>query len=71
MKIGKNGEENGVDFSLNDGRMEEVETHRYLRVDMLSDDGMGEEVDHRITEAKKAWGALKNVWKGIYLERQK
>ena len=26
MKIGKNGEENGVDISLNDRRMEEVET---------------------------------------------
>ena len=40
---------------------------------MSSDGGMGEEVNHRITEAKKAWGALKDVWKkrGIYLERQK
>ena len=26
MKIGKNGKENGVNISLNDGRMEEVET---------------------------------------------
>ena len=26
MKIGKNGEANGVDISLNDRRMEEVET---------------------------------------------
>ena len=33
---------------------------------------MGEEVTHRITEAKKAWGALKDIWKkGIYLKRQK
>ena len=30
MKIGKNGEENGVNISLNDRRMEEVETYRYL-----------------------------------------
>ena len=54
MKIGKNGEANGVDISLNDRRMEEVETHRYLGVDMSIDSGMGEEVNHRITEAKKA-----------------
>ena len=62
MKIGKNGEENGVDISLNDRRMEEVETYRYLGVDMSSDGGMGEEVNHRITEAKKASGAVKDVW---------
>ena len=54
MKIGKNGEENGVDISLNDRKMEEVETYRYLGVDMSSDGGMGEEVNHRIIEVKKA-----------------
>ena len=53
MKIGKNVEENGVNITLNDRRMEEVETYRYFRV----------EVNHRITEAKKAWGALKDLWK--------
>ena len=30
MKIGKNVEENGVNITLNDRRMEEVETYRYL-----------------------------------------
>ena len=50
MKIGKNGEANGVDISLNDRRMEEVESYRYLGVDLSSDGGMGEEVDHKITE---------------------
>ena len=34
MKIGKNGEENGVNISLNDRRMEEFETYRYLGVDI-------------------------------------
>ena len=53
MKIGKNGEENGVYISLNDKRIE-VETYRYLGVDKLSDGGVGEEVNHRITEVKKA-----------------
>ena len=70
MKIGKNGEENGVNISLNDRRMEEVETYRYLGVDMSSDGGMGEEVNHRITEAKKAWGALKDVWKKRHISRE-
>ena len=56
MKIGKNGKVNEVDISLNDRRMEEVETFtgRYLGVDMSSDGVMGEEMNHRITEAKKA-----------------
>ena len=63
VKIGKNREENGVNINLNDRRMEEVETYGYLGVDILSDGGMGEEVNQRITEGKKAWGALKDVWK--------
>ena len=54
MKIRKNGEENGVDISLDDQRMEEVETYRYCRVDISSDGRMGQKVNHRITEAKKA-----------------
>ena len=64
MKIGKNGEQNGVNISLNDRRMEEVEIYRYLGVDILSDGKMGEEVNHRVTEAKRAWGALKDVGYG-------
>ena len=55
MKMGKNGEENEVNFNLNDRRTEEVETYSFLGVDISSDGGMGEEVNHRITEAKKAW----------------
>ena len=66
MKIGKNG----VNISLNDRRMEEVETYRYLRVDTSNNVGMGEEVNHRITEAKKAWGTLKNVWKKRHISRE-
>ena len=37
---------------------------------MSSDGGMGEEVNHRITEAKKAWGALKDVWKKRHISRE-
>ena len=62
MKIGKNVEENGANISLNDRRMEKVETYRYLGVDISSDGEIGEEVNNRITEAKKAWGPLKDVW---------
>ena len=69
MKIGKNVEENGVNISLNDRRIEEVETYRYHGVDISSDGGMGEEVNHRITEAKKAWGALKDTWKKGHISR--
>ena len=57
----ENEEKNGVNINLNDRRMEEVETYRYLGVDISSDGGMGEEVNHRITEAKKEWGALKDI----------
>ena len=58
-----------MNISLNDRRLGEVETYRYLRVDISSDGGMGEEVNHRITEAKKVWGALRDIYgkKGIYL----
>ena len=56
-------EKNRVNISLKDRRMEEVETYRYLEVDILRDGGIGEEVNHRITEAKKAWRALEGVWK--------
>ena len=37
---------------------------------MSSDVGMGEEVNHRITEAKKAWGALKDLWKKRHISRE-
>ena len=50
--------------------MEEVETYRYLRVDISSDGVMGEEVNHRITEAKKVWGTLKDVWKKRHISRE-
>ena len=60
MKIGKNGEKKGLNVSLNNRRMEGVEAYRYLRVDISSDGRMGEKVNHRITEVKKAFGALKD-----------
>ena len=70
MRIGKNGEENKVNVSLNGRRMEEVETYRYQGVDISNDSGMGEEVNNRIGEARKAWGALKDVWKKRHISRE-
>ena len=70
MRVGKNGEVNEVNVNMNDRRMEEVETYRYLGVDVSSEGGMEEEVNHRITEARKAWGALKDVWKKRHISNE-
>ena len=59
-----------MNVRLNGRRMEEVETYRYLGVDISNDSGMGEEVNHRIGEARKAWGALKDVWKKRHISRE-
>ena len=39
-------------------------------MDILSDGGMGEEVNHRITEAEKAWRSLKDLWKKRHISRE-
>ena len=39
-------------------------------MDISSDGGMGEEVNHIITEVKKPWGALKDVWKKRHISRE-
>ena len=39
-------------------------------MDISNDSGMGEEVNHRIGEARKAWGALKDVWKKRHISRE-
>merc|ERR1711921_35785 len=70
MRIGKNGEEDEVNVSVNGKRMEEVEIYRYLGVDISNDSGMDEEVNHRIGEARRAWGALKDVWKKRHISRE-
>ena len=40
-------------------------------MDISSDGGMGEEVNHKITEANKAWGALKDMVEEAYISRGK
>ena len=50
---------------------EKVEAYRYLGVDIPSDGGMGEEANHRITEAKKAWINKRHLEKKEYTSRGK
>ena len=42
MKIGKNLEQNEMNVHLNNKRMDEVDTYRYLGVDISNDGGMSE-----------------------------
>merc|ERR1712002_376084 len=70
MRIGKNGEEDEVNISLNGRMMEEVGIYRYLGVDISNGSGLDEEVNHRIGEARRARGALKDVWKKRHISRE-
>ena len=71
MKMGKNGEENGVNISLNDRRMEEVGTFRYLGVDISSDGGMGVEVNQN-NRRKESMGSIERCMeKEAYISRGK
>ena len=70
MRIGKNRDENEMNISLNNSRMEEVECYRYLGVDVSSDGRMNEEVRHRIGEARKVSGALQKLWKNRRISRE-
>ena len=69
MKIGKN-EVNEMNIELNARRMEEVTSYRYLGVDISSDSRMNEEVRHRIGEARKSAGALKDLWRKRHVLRE-
>merc|ERR1712105_304859 len=60
---GRSQNENELNVSLNNRRMEEVECYRYLGVDVSHDGKMNEEVSHRIGEARKVSGALQKLWK--------
>ena len=50
-------EENGSDISLDNRRMEELNTYRYFRTDIMNDVRMME-VIHRIRNDRKIVGAL-------------
>ena len=70
MRVGKDREEIGLNVSMNDIRMEEVESYRYLGVDISADGRMVEEVSHRIGEARKVSGALQKLWKKRHIAQQ-
>ena len=63
MKIGRNDGIGELNVRMNGSRMGEVQTYRYLGVDIARDGKVSEELNHRIVEARKTWGALKDVWK--------
>merc|ERR1711905_33132 len=58
MRIGKSQNENEMNVSLNNRRMEEVECYRYLGVDVSHDGKMNEEVSHRKGEKGKGEGIV-------------
>ena len=63
MRMGKR-RSSPLEIKLEGGSLEEVEVFRYLGVDLAADGGMEKELEHRLTEARKAMGALKKVWGG-------
>ena len=69
MRMGKRGHKS-LDIKIEGGTLEEVEVYRYLGVDLTADGTMEKEVEHRITEARKAMGALKRVWGGRKISMQ-
>ena len=70
MKIGGNQGTNDLNVSLNNRRMEEVDTYRYLGVDISSDGKMHEELCHRMKEARKNAGMLKSLWNRRNVSRE-
>ena len=51
-----------LNILLDGDRLEEVDSFRYLGVDIKSDGSQGAEMGHRRIEAAKLLGALKGVW---------
>lgn len=70
MKMSRDQGETELDIRLNNGRMEEVDTYRYLGVDVSKDGKMNAEMNHRMGEARKAAGALQKVWKRRHVSRE-
>ena len=62
--------EGDVSVSMNDARMEVVDSYRYLGVNISKDGKMNEEVNNRIGDARKAAGALQKVWKKRKLSQE-
>ena len=48
---------------VNGEEMQEVDKFNYLGVMISTDGGMGDEMAHRVLEARKVWGTMENLWK--------
>ena len=69
MKVSKPGDQNELNISLDDRRMEEVNVYRQLGVDVTNDGNIYEEANHRIGEAKVLAG-LQKLWKRNCVTRE-
>ena len=63
MRCNREGLHGGMEVYLNGEKLEEVECFRYLGADVAVDGRMTTEVNHRVGEGLKVFGALKSVWK--------
>ena len=63
MRISGNENEYDVNVDMNGERLEAVESYKYLGVNVTCDGKLKEEINHRISEARKAAGALQGIWK--------
>ena len=40
-----------------------MDNFNYLGVTVIKNDGIGEEVDHRVLEGSEVWGTVAKLWK--------
>ena len=66
MKIRKNGEENEMNISMNNRRMKEDESYRYLGVDISSDGNIDEDVNHNSRGVESMGSTERLVEKSSY-----
>ena len=50
---------------VNGEELQDVGKFKYLGVMISTDGGIGEEVAHRVLEARKVWGTMAKLWKRI------
>jgi len=70
MKCWKQGGMDGMDIRLNGRTMEEVDKWQYLGVIVSNKGGGGEEINHRINEGNKMFGAMNGIWKNGNMNRK-
>ena len=70
MKGSREGEKGNLNILLNGEKLEEVESFRYLGVDIRSDGSQGTEISHRVREGARVLGALKSIWSKRSVSRE-